>query len=49
VVLVLVQVPLFWHGSSMVHAVLEILQLLPMVSEFEQVGGTKICDACLTR
>jgi len=30
----------------MAHAVLETLQLIPILVELEQVGGTKMCDGC---
>ncbi len=38
--LVLVQVPLFWHGLRMSHGADEVLQFVPIVWP-EQVGGTK--------
>ncbi len=35
------QVPLFWHGCSISHGVLEILQFEPIDAGVEQVGGDK--------
>ncbi len=48
-VLVFIQVPLFWQGVSTSHGIIEILQLVPIDVDVGQVGATKDSDDFTSR